>query len=465
MQRNLSVFLLFSLCACKDKNGADDTGTDAMADTLFVGLDGSIVSYDIASWEQNSGAIADADTPTDLYALTDGHLLVHFTGRNEVAAIDGRTMTEVGRWDSSGMGATRPIHAYISPEIEGEQYWFAQNDGDGTAATSSVQIIDVMPSSDTFLEVLGEVGLGAGHHTAGFSSDSQRGIFGSLGDCDMALVVVDFSDATSPSAAHAITAEDLGFDGSSFSTTCDPTYAEGLPVSPNGCATATESGNTYCNISTPGDIVALDLDTPETWTTIATSGSDGGYTEVHPEGRYIYSVQGIPREGDENNPGATCQVGQIVTIDASTDTVVSEVPMLLDGPDCTKSIVGTDEETSEPNKIVIDHEGSRLYVTLAGGFGVTDARIRALPVYDLSDPAAPVQLDSIPTGESTGFLGSTLSGDEKWYFVTDNIDNTITVIDTATLEVDKTLAVDGTPKTVASYGDAEGPSHQHGPLH
>ena len=463
MHRSITVLLAAFVLGCNDK-AADDTGTGTFAHTLFVGLDGSIVSYDIATWEQRSGAISDADTPTDLYALSDGHLLVHFTGRNEVAAIDGRAMTEVGRWDSSNLGATRPIHAYITPEIDGEQYWLALNDGDGTAATSSVQLIDVAPESATFLTAVGEIALGAGHHTGGLSPDSQRAILGSLNDCDAPLTVVDYSDATNPSAVLAITAEDLGFDGSSFSTTCDPTYAAGLPVSPNGCGTSTVSGKTYCNISTPGNILALDLDNPSAWTTIATSGSDGGYTEAHPEGRYIYSVQGVPREGDENNPGATCQVGQLVTIDASTDTVVSEVPMLLDGPDCTRSVVGTDEETDEPNKIVINHEGSRLFITLAGGFGDTEARVRMLPVYDLSDPAAPVQEASVATGDSSGFLGTTLSGDGSLYFVTDNIDNTITVIDADTLAVTETLAVDGTPKTVASYGDAEGPSHQHGPL-
>lgn len=464
MLRPLTLLLALVLPGCKDKGDADDTATATLAHTLFVGLDGYVVSYEIGSWERNSGAISDADTPTDLYALDDGHLLLHLTGRNEVAALDGRTMTEVSRWASSSMGATRPIHAYISPALDGEQYWFAQNDGDGTSATSSVQIIDLMPSSSTYLQPVGEVGLGAGHHTAGFSPDSQRGIFGALSDCDAPLTVVDFSDATSPVAAHVITAEDLGFDGSSFSTTCDPTYAAGLPVSPNGCATSTVSGETYCNISTPGEIIALDLDAPESWTTIPTSGSDGGYTEVSPDGRTIYSVQGIPREGDANNPGANCQVGQLVTIDVSTDAVVSEVPMLLDGPDCTRALAGTDEETDEPNKIVINHEGSRLFVTLAGGFGDTNARVRRLPVFDLSDPRAPVQLASVTTGDSSGFLGSTLSGDGALYFVTDNIDNTITVIDAETLTVTETLAVDGTPKTVASYGDTEGPSHQHGPL-
>lgn len=465
MLRHLTVLLALIALGCKDKDEADDTSATAMAHTLFVGLDGYVVSYEIASWEQRSGTISDADTPTDLYALDDGTLMLHLTGRNEVAAIDGRAMTELARWGSSAIGGTRPIHAYISPELGGESYWFAQNDGDGTAATSSVQIIDIVPTSSTYLQPLGEIGLGAGHHTAGFSPDSQRGIFGALSDCDAPLTVVDFSDASLPVAAHVITAADLGFDGSSFSTTCDPTYATGLPVSPNGCASSTVSGETYCNISTPGDIIALDLDSPTSWTTIATSGSDGGYTEVSPDGAYIYSVQGIPREGDENNPGASCQVGQLVTIDASTDTVVSEVPMLLDGPDCTRSIVGTDEETDEPNKIVLNHDGSRLFITLAGGFGVTDARVRMLPVYDLSDPANPAQLASVPTGESSGFLGSTLSGDGGLYFVTDNIDDTITVIDAETLEVSHTLPVDGTPKTVASYGEAEGPSHQHGPLH
>ena len=64
---------------------------------------------------------------------------------------------------ASGMGAVAPVHSYLSPELDGEQYWMALNDGSGTKATNSARFIQVKKGHADYLKAAGEVGLGIGH--------------------------------------------------------------------------------------------------------------------------------------------------------------------------------------------------------------------------------------------------------------------------------------------------------------
>ena len=114
--------------------------------------------------------------------------------------------------------------------------------------------------------------------------------------------------------------------------------------------------------------------------------------------------------------------------------------------------------------MALSPDAKTLFITLAGGFQVASARVRQVVVVDISSPANPVQLASIPTGASTGHHGDALSGDGKWLFVADNVDNTVTQIDVAARAVAKTIPVRATPQTVATFGSAEGPSPQTGPI-
>jgi YVTN family beta-propeller protein len=398
-----------------------------------------------------------------MQALEDGRVLVNLSSRNEILVVDGETMLELARVPSSGMGAVNPVHSYISPERDGRQYWLALNDGDGSAGSDSVAFIDIQPDSDTLHQRIGEIALGIGHHKGAFSTSRERVVLSNIGDCDDVISVLDYSDISSVERVATLTAEDAGWDGSSFETTCDPTYQEGVPPAPHGCASSADSGNAYCNITGNGRIAVVDVDAdPPTFSFIATSGGGGGYTRSAPGGRYVYSLQGEPREGSEFNPGEVCQIGQLVVVDTSDDSVAAEVPLFYDGPDCDRELVGTDEETSEPAHIVL--AGDRMFITLAGGYMVEDARVRRELVLDISEPAGPEQLASIAVGASTGYHGDALSGDGEHLFVANNMDGTVTEIDPATGEVVRTLSVRDRPEVLATWQEHEGPGHQTGPI-
>jgi YVTN family beta-propeller protein len=90
--------------------------------------------------------------------------------------------------------------------------------------------------------------------------------------------------------------------------------------------------------------------------------------------------------------------------------------------------------------------------------------VRQELVFDLADPADPKQLPSIPTGAGTGHRGDTLSGDGKWVLVANNVDGSVTKIEAATGAVSSTIKTKEKPLTLATFGSAEGPSHQTGPI-
>jgi YVTN family beta-propeller protein len=429
------------------------------AQTLYVAHEGQLVSYDLESGEEKPGTLTDVTGPTDLQALDDGHLVVNLTGRNEVLVVDGATMLEVARLPSSASTGTRPVHGYLSPVIGGTQYWMALNDGAGQEAENSARFFALSPASP-WIAAAGEVPLGIGHHKAAFSKTKARVVISSIGDCDDVLSVYDFSDVGDIKAVARLTAAQAGWDGSDFAHTCDPTYMTGVPPAPHGCATSPQSGKAYCNLTGSGQVVVVDVDAePPTFTLLETGGSGAGYTKADPRGRYVYTLGKTPREG---GTGATCQIGQLAVVDSTTDTVVKTLPLLYEGPDCTRALTGTDEATAGPGHMQV--AGTTLFVTPAGGHGVADARVRMELVVDVTDPANPVQLASIPIGTGTGHVGDTLSGDHKWLLTANNVDGTVTVIDTATRAVARTIVTKATPKTIATWGAAVGPSHQTGPV-
>lgn len=462
--------LLAALLSATPGCGGDDPvvppGTSG-AQSLFVGHEGSLIAYDLATGEERPGAVQNVAGPVDLQALADGTLMVNLTGRDEILCVDGNTMLERARIPSSAQGGKRPVHSYLSPERGGKSYWLTLNDGaEGKLETNSARFVDVTLGSADFMKPVGETSVGVGHHKASFSATGERVVISNIGDCDNVLTVYDYSDMAEIKALATLTAEDAGWDGSSFATTCDPTYQMGVPPAPHGCATSKQSGKAYCNLTSSGGIVAVDIDaTPPTFVVVPTGGLGGGYTKTSEDGRYVYSVQEEPREGSAENPGAPCQIGQLVVLDATSDSIAAEVPLFYKGPGCTDVLVGTDEETAGPSHMQVTHDGKTMFITVAGGFGVDTARVRQEVVLDLSNPASPVQLASIPVGASSSHHGDTLSGDGQWLFVANNADGTVTQIDTATRSVVRTLQTKDKPLALATYGAAEGPSYQTGPIH
>lgn len=460
--RTASVLCALAASGCLFEGKQDDAGAPG-GQRLFVAHAGVLAAWNIATGEQVPGEIQTVDGPTDMQALEDGTVLVNLTNKNQILVFDGATMVEKKRIQSSALGATRPVHSYISPVRSGRRYWMSLNDGDGTAATNSARFVDLTAGSESYLDAVGEVALGNGHHKAAFSATKERVVISNISDCDDVLSVFDYSDIAHVERIFKLSAKDAGWNDST--RLCDQTYQKGVPPAPHGCATSKVSGKAYCNLTGSGDIAAVDLDaTPPTFSLIKTHGGGGGYTKPHPDGRYIYSLQSDPREASAWNPGAACQVGQLVVIDAGKDSVVKELPLLYKGPACADSISKGDEASTEPAHLLITEDKRKLYVQAAGGYGVDAARVRQQLVVDISNPADPVQSPSIALGTSTGYHGEALSGDGKYLFEANNLDGTVTRIDAATSAVLGTMTVKDKPQTLATWGRDEGPGHQTGPI-
>jgi hypothetical protein len=319
------------------------------------------------------------------------------------------------------------------------------NDGEsGAPATNSALFIDITPGSPDYLKAVGEVALGVGHHKAAFGKSAHRVVISNIGDTAEVLAVFDYTDPADIRKLAAISAGGLGV----------------TRASPHGCGASSLTGKAYCNLTATGDIVSVDLEaaTP-TFKVLKTGGSGGGYTKGN--GRYVYSLQTRPREADTAKPGDVCQVGQVVVIDSQADSVVNEVPVFYGAADCDDPVAGTPVRTAGPGHIKI--AGDRMYVQMASSSDTSTYADRHL-VLDISDPAAPEQTGALDIGRSLSHHGETLSGDDAWLFVANNLDGTVSQIDASAASVTRTLTVKPNPRTLATWGEAEGPSHLTGPL-
>lgn len=457
MNRTFFVFFALVAVGCDEGTPHQHAGDTA----LFVASEGSLGCWAVEDGSQHPGEVQSVTGPVDLQVLADETVMLNLTGRNEILAVDGKTMLEKARIPSSGMGAVRPVHSFVTPERNGKAYWMTLNDGAmNKVETNSARFVDITPGSATYLQPVGEVRLGVGHHKASFSSTRERVVISNISDCDNVISVYDYSDIANIKTVATLTAAQAGFDGSTRAKTCDPTYQNGQPPSPHGCATSSVTGKVFCNMTATGEIIVVDVDaTPPTFTLVPTGGAGGGYTKAHPAGRYLYSLQEEPREGSAERPGAPCQIGQLVVIDAMTESIAKELPLFYKGPGCTEVLAGTAAETANPGHIAI--AADKLFAVTSGGFMVDDARVDQLLVLDLSDPASPAQRPSVKVGAGTGHGTDALSGDGKWLFVNDAVDGTVSQIDTATGTLVKSIAVKANPRTLGTFGP-EGPSHHAG---
>ena len=455
----------------EDDHGGDDDGDDgssALDHTLFVAREGSLVSFDLTSGDRRPGEVTLVTGPVDLQALADGMLMVNLTGRDEILVVDGRDMLEETRMGSSANGGTRPVHSFLSPDYDGKQYWVTLNDGAGEAVQNSACFVDVTPDSETRFDMVGEVALGIGHHKASFSKTQPRMAISNISDCEDVISVYDFSDPAKVEVLATLTGAQAGFDrpdpgADNFDPFfCDPTFERGRPPAPHGCATSALSGKAYCNLTSSGAMVAIDIDAEKpTFELLETEGDGGGYTFAHPGGRYIYTLQEAPREGAG---GEVCQVGAINITDSMTDEVVASAPLGYKGADCEETLTGTPAESANPGHAYFAADGDRLFIPTSGGFDNAAARVDQLLVLDTSDPTAPVQLPSIQVGVHTSHSAAAFTGDGETLFVVNGIDGTISQVDVDSLEVTATIDAGPDPRVVATFGSEEGPSHQTGPV-
>ena len=96
--------------------------------------------------------------------------------------------------------------------------------------------------------------------------------------------------------------------------------------------------------------------------------------------------------------------------------------------------------------------------------GAATTRSQHVAAFDVATPAEPRQLPSIRVGAHNGHRDLALTGDGRFLIVPDNIDNTVSVIDTLTRAVLRTIPVVATPTRLATFGEATGPSKPAGPL-
>lgn len=436
----------------------------AVPHTLFVAHEGAFAAYDLATGNQVGTTITNSMGPKSMQALADGNIMTNMQTSNDVMVYDGIKSVELPRIAASSLGGTRPNDSYINTDLGNGRYWLLLNDGNAAMSTTwSASLIDITEGSPTRFQKLSEVPLGNGHHAAAFSGKKPRFVASSFNDCDNVFSVFDFSDPKALTKLRTITAMELGFDGSTMQKTCDPTLAAGISLKPHGCSTSKANGKTYCNMAGAGLIAIIDIDAdPPTFTTLQLKGTGGGYVKAGEGGTYIYTLQATPSEA---TGGADCQIGQLVTIDAATDKVVHELPLLYKGVGCTDKLTGTDEAAVGPNHLRLTDDGKTLFVALSSPSSDPMSRVRWHIGVDLSNPAMPVQTKGIPVGQSTNQRGSAISGDGKILYVADSVDGTVTAIDVKTLNVVKTYTVMANPWQVATFGSVEGPSQPVGPVH
>jgi hypothetical protein len=305
-----------------------------------------------------------------------------------ILVVDARRRRELARIPSSSMGGRRPVHGYLTPVIGGQQFFVALNDGVSTPGQPNTDntalFIDVTPGSPTYLKPAGEVRLGQGHHKAAFHPTLPRMAVSNINDCEEIIGVYDFAN---PAAIRRVASSDarrLGLDGSSEAKTCTPTASRpGVRPAPHGAATEPVSGLAVHNLNGTGQFVLVDMGAePSSFTALATRGWGGAAIGVHPFGRWLYGPQYAPREGDRRAPGLPCQVGQIAVIDGAKASVVTEIPVLKDGPDCTRSLAGTPEAGARVGYVAVAPRGDKLFLPL-GTLGPETTRSSAVAVFDL----------------------------------------------------------------------------------
>ncbi|MFL5272341.1 MAG: YncE family protein [Anaeromyxobacteraceae bacterium] len=488
MKNGAIATLAVVVAACGGSKSTTQNQTPAMAQALFVATTaGTLESFDVASGQSRGGEVTGVLSPVDLQGLPEGYVGLNLSaggasGLGEVLFVDARTMLEKARFASSlaGSSARRPVHSYLSPVQGGKRVWLSLNDGASPAladpvaqaATNSALLVDVTKGSATYMKPFAEVPLGLGHHKAGFSASRQRVVVTNISECNKVVQVVDYSDPAAVTLVKTWSAADLGWDGSTTAKTCGTASGQTRPT-PHGCATAATFGHVYCNLTGDGEILSVDVDAdPPSLQKVSSGGKGAGATMAHPNGWFVFTAHNTPREDATTGQRAN-QIGSLSIVDTRNESVdgvptVTDIPLFYDGPNGTRLLVGTDEELLGISHVTVSLDGKYLFVIPSGGgftpapgyvpaVAVADQRARKVLVLDVSDPANPVQKPSIDIGLSKGDNSDALSGDGKLLFVTNNAGSTVSAIDTATLQVVRTFTVPaGSPKVVATFGDAEG---------
>jgi YVTN family beta-propeller protein len=244
----------------------------------------------------------------------------------------------------------------------------------------------------------------------------------------------------------------------------DSLFASGREVrpAPHGAATDPVTGRGYHTLNNLGAFVSVDMraEAPEFRLLPATRGWGGAAIAAHQTAGLLYGPQYAPNKGDGCAPGAACQVGQLAMIDARADRVATDLPILADGPDCTRSLADTPQIGARTGDATLTDDV--LFPPL-GTSGAASTPSHAVAVVDVSTLSEPRQLPSIRGSARNGHRGTALTGDGRFLIVPSNVDNVVHVIDTATHQVIRHFPVVADPNRVAVFG-AAGPSRPPAPM-
>jgi YVTN family beta-propeller protein len=410
---------------------------------------------------------------SDMVALPSGIVLSNHTGGNAVLLVDVRKRAEIGRIPSSSLGGMRPVHMYLTPALEGKQFVTVLNDGSerrtvkGERPTdSTLLLIDAVAGSPNFLKPVGETRLGIGHHKVGFSMRRPRFAVSNIADCADVVSVYDYANPADIKLVKSFSAADLGYDGSTPMKSCDETGKSGHMLSPHGTGTSAASGRVYHFLTGTGQIAMFDIDadTPSV-KLLQTSGTGGASVKDLPGGRFMVVPQRGPRELHQKADGAPCQIGQLAIIDAVAEKLAAQIPVFYGDPACRTSLAGTPQERAALQYAMPSPDGRTVFVQVGALYAPPSAAPSSnmVAVFDVSDPYRPAQLPSIPVGAGDGTRDHAITGDGKLLIVSNNIDNSVSVIDVAARQVARTFATVAKPHRAVAFGDDIGPSKPVGP--
>lgn len=426
-------------------------------------------------YDLNSGAelarFDNKDGTSDMMMTGEGVALLNHTGGNSLVALDVKNQSELARIPASALGGTRPVHSYLTPAIGGRQYYVALNDGDAKAASagevlndSTLTLVDVTSGSPTRLKVVGETRLGLGHHKVGFSTKRARMVVSNISDCNDVISIYDYSNPADLKLVKSYGAADFGLDGSSPVKTCDPLGKKGVSLAPHGVGTSAATGEVYHFITATGQITIFDVDADEpSMKIIQTAGSGGSTIKDLPGGHVMVVPQRGPREIGLKADGVPCQIGQLAFIDAKSRQLISQVPVRYGEAECSTSLAGNPAGRAMPSYAQASIDGKTLFVSLGTLYGRDPGEAKFISVFDISNPARPVQQASIPVGNHNANRHAVLTGDGKFLMIPNGQDNTISVIDTAKREVVRTIATVEKPGAIVTFSDRAGPSKPVGP--
>jgi hypothetical protein len=229
------------------------------ADTiLFVSARDHLVAYDAATGAEKA-RFATPGVSSDMLITSEGLLVLNHRDANQVVMVDARSLREVGRIASSGIGGSRPVHLYLAPDRpDGRRLVLVANDGNPQLPTrddNSALILDVTDPAAP--KVAGEVRLGIGHHKLAFSRDGMRFSASNISDCDEVVGVYDIADPAKPARLFAVRGADLGLNGQDGRPACDPTGRQGRRPAPHGAASFGASGLHVHNANATGQFILI----------------------------------------------------------------------------------------------------------------------------------------------------------------------------------------------------------------